>query len=147
MKMKRYFLTIGLILMLVLTGCGVVSDVTNTVEYIDETSEYINAMTKFSNDANSLFSQAVEDPAATTELINQLTNLKKEMLDFNNLTPPEAIQETHQQLVDANAQMITAIEGYENGSLQIQELLQNNELLQTIQGLNDTLQQLENFQP
>lgn len=147
---KRSIWIIGLVLMFALSGCGLISDVTNTVDYIDEASEYINMMTAFSNEGPDLFNKAVQDPAAAQDLMNRLTQMRQEMQEFNNLTPPESVQELHQQVVDANVQMIGAIDAYEkgfqNGSLNPQQFIQNNELIQTIQGINKTLQELENFQ-
>ncbi|WP_044639950.1 DUF6376 family protein [Risungbinella massiliensis] len=147
---KRSIWIISLVLMFALSGCGLISDVTNTVDYIDEASEYINMMTAFSNEGPNLFDQAVQDPAAAQELMNRLTQLKQGMEEFNSLTPPESIQEIHQQIEDANVQMIGAIDSYEkgfqDGTFNPQQLLQNNELIQTIQGINNTLQELENFQ-
>lgn len=146
---KKYFL-FSFVILFVLSGCSLISDVTNTVDYIDEASEYINSMSTFANDAQNLLNQASQSPEGAKELLNRLIQLRQEMEEFNQLTPPDSVRDIHQQVVDANNEMINAINAYEkgvqNGTVNMASFTQNDELIQAIQNINNSLQQLQDLQ-
>lgn len=96
----------------VLTGCSVVEDVTNGVNYVPAATEYINDVQQFSKDIPGLAEQAISDQNARVELEKALQDINAEIKDFNELTPPSVFEDIHSQVLDHNQTLQDGIDQY-----------------------------------
>ncbi|MBA4495080.1 DUF6376 family protein [Paenactinomyces guangxiensis] len=146
--MKKSLLVLLSILFVFAAGCSVVEDVTNTIEYADEAAQYAQVITDFYNTAPSLVEQATTDPASRQELETKLKNVKQEIQDFNQLTPPENVQEYHDVIVGHNKQLETVIDTYldnvKDGKID-PKLLENADLLQSIEDISKAVNDIQNI--
>ncbi|GAA0328175.1 DUF6376 family protein [Bacillus carboniphilus] len=143
--MKKWF---GLVaLLFLLSGCSLIEGVNNTLEYVNEATDYINEASQFAGEVPALAEQAVSDPAAREQLVQQLEEMKEEIGEFNQLEPPGIAKDIHQKIEEYNTTIQTTIdqslEKINEGQYKLEELLSNSPLIQTIENLQNTLNQLE----
>lgn len=96
----------------VLTGCSVVEDVTNGVNYVPAATEYINDVQQFSKDIPGLAEKAISDQNARVELEKALQDINADIKDFNELTPPSVFEDIHNQVLDHNQTLQDGIHQY-----------------------------------
>ncbi|KZE64925.1 hypothetical protein AWM68_09770 [Fictibacillus phosphorivorans] len=96
----------------VLTGCSVVEDVTNGVNYVPAATEYINDVQQFSKDIPGLAEKAISDQNARVELEKALQDINADIKDFNELTPPSVFEDIHNQVLDHNQTLQDGIDQY-----------------------------------
>lgn len=138
---------LGILTMLIfLSGCSLIEDFTNSVDYVSEATEYIEEASTFAEDIPALAEQAVNDPAALTELQTELQSFQEKIQVFNDLTVPDFAADIHQQIEGYNEQMQTgietALEKIEAGEF-TPEFLQNSEILKAVEEVMDLRQQLQ----
>ncbi|MHC0036884.1 DUF6376 family protein [Pseudoneobacillus sp. C159] len=144
--MKKWFSVIAVGLLLMISGCSLLNEATNTVTYIKEATEFLGKTTKFANDAPKLAQKAVNDPNAAKELEKMLLAMKEDMDAFNGLTAPEVAADLHQQIISNNTTIAQGIDLYlaniKNGKLD-PSILENTELFQTVQDISTIIDQIK----
>ncbi|KIL42571.1 DUF6376 family protein [Jeotgalibacillus soli] len=144
--MKKISLLLLTCTFLILGGCSVLEEVNSSVNYVNEGTEYINELTAFGEEASSLLNDAATSPEAKEELEEQLTALRANIEEFNEIEPPSLAEDIHQSIVSKNEQLIEEIDRvYQNGELAIEQL-NNTEIFTTINELRDTLNQIEELE-
>lgn len=132
----------------IVSGCSAIEEVTESINYVEKATNYINKMSNFANEVPPLIENATTDPTSLEELETKLTEVKKEMDAFNQLTPPDFAQEVHTQILEHNQQLGTVIDAYtnsiEDGKID-PNVLQNSELIQQIEQLTKILEQVQNL--
>lgn len=83
----------------VLTGCSAVNEVTNGLNYVPEATEYINDVQQFSKEISAIAETAVNDPKAREELEQLLGDMKSDISEFGDLTPPSVFEDVHNQVI------------------------------------------------
>ncbi|MGP7819801.1 DUF6376 family protein [Niallia sp. 01092] len=143
--MKKWLLAIPMI-MLLLAACSPLEDTKNTLTYIDEATKYVNEANQFANDLPALTEKAVTDEQAAQELEAKLKDFQENIQNFNKLEPPSMMQDLHEQIVEQNNKLEKGITVYldniENGKLK-KEVLENNELVQSIQEIQSIYKQIK----
>ena len=147
--MKRILSLLLLILAFgILSACSTIEDVSNSINYIEEATDYINKVNAFSNEVPPLIEKATTDYSALNQLETKLTEMEKEIAEFNQLTPPEFAKDIHAQILEHNQALESAIKEYteniKNNHLD-PATLQNSELMKQIEELNKILEQLQNL--
>ncbi|HFK1475602.1 TPA: DUF6376 family protein [Bacillus paranthracis] len=146
MKIKStlvvFIVTIGLM------GCSLVEQGKNSIDYAQKATDYVNEISAFANDAPALAEKAVNDSEARKELEAKLSEIKQDIPAFNELTPPDAAKDLHQQIVGYNEKLNTLIDTamtkIEEGKVNVEEF-KNSELMQTVdqvRGLKEKVQNL-----
>jgi hypothetical protein len=149
-QMKKASITIltWILMIMVISGCSLVEDVNNSIDYIPAATNYINKMSTFANEIPPLIEQAATDPSALQQLNTKLTEVQKEVEAFNKLTPPSYAQDIHNQILHHNQQLETILDTYtagtQNGQLD-PSILQNQDLIQQIEALTNMLNQLQSL--
>lgn len=131
-----------------LAGCSAVEEVNRSVGYTSDAVAYINDASQWAQDIPQLAQNAVNDPQAQEKLSQELDQVQQSIADFGKTEVPGFAQGLHEQLTGYNASLNTQVDELqqriEAGEF-TPELLQNSEVMQTIQniqGLMDQFQQL-----
>lgn len=131
---------------MVLTGCSAVNEVSNGLNYVPEATEYINEVQQFSKEVSAVAEKAVNDPRAREELENLLGDLKADISEFSDLTPPSLFEDIHNQVLEHSNQLKDAVDQYstaiKEGKLST-DLLEQSGLLDDIAVYNDLLSQIK----
>jgi PBP1b-binding outer membrane lipoprotein LpoB len=130
----------------VLTGCSAVNEVKNGLNYVPEATEYINDVQQFSKEISAIAEKAVNDPKAREELEQLLGDMKSDISEFSDLTPPSVFEDVHNQVIEHNNQLQEGIDKYlsviKDGELNA-NLLEQSGLLDDIAVYNDLLSQIK----
>lgn len=131
-----------------LAGCSAVEEVGRSVNYTSDAVAYINDASQWAQDLPQMAQDAATDPQAQEQLKQELDQVQQRASEFAQSEVPEFAQGIHQQLTGYNDTLNTQIDEIqqriEAGEF-TPELLQNSQVMQTIQdiqGLMDQVQQL-----
>jgi PBP1b-binding outer membrane lipoprotein LpoB len=143
--MKKTLLA-ALLSITVLSGCSAVNEVTNGLNYVPEATEYINDVQQFSKEISALAETAVNDPKAKAELELLLEDMKTDISEFGELTPPSVFEDVHNQVIEHNNALQEGIDKYltvvKDGKLNA-DLLEQTGLLDEIAVYSDLLTQIK----
>jgi PBP1b-binding outer membrane lipoprotein LpoB len=143
--MKKTLLA-ALLSITVLSGCSAVNEVTNGLNYVPEATEYINDVQQFSKEISALAETAVNDPKAKAELEQMLEDMKTDISEFGELTPPSVFEDVHNQVIEHNNALQEGIDKYltivKDGKLNT-DLLEQTGLLDEIAVYSDLLTQIK----
>ena len=129
-----------------LSGCSILDEVNSSLNYATESTDYINELQTFGEDASSLVQDAATNPEAKAELEQQITALETNVKEFNNIEAPSIAADLHDSVVEKNDQLLDAINtAMENGELSL-EKLQNTEIFTTINEMTELLNQIEQLE-
>ncbi|MBY6038107.1 hypothetical protein KUV80_15720 [Fictibacillus nanhaiensis] len=143
--MKKIMIT-GLLTFTLLTGCSAVTDVSNGLKYVPEATDYINDVQQFANDIPALAETAITDQTARIELEKLLKEMKSDIQDFKELTPPSMFEDVHNQVIEHNNAFQEGIDNYltaiKDGALN-KDLLEQSGLLDDVAVYTDLLNQIK----
>ena len=142
--MKKFIMVFGLIGLLFLSGCSLIGEVNNTIEYANITTEYINSTKTFATEVSQyLAKEAVADETARQNLEDELEKMKEQIHLFNQVEPPAVAEDIHNQIVSSNAKLEEGIDVYldniENGSID-PAALENSEILTTVNEISNLME-------
>jgi hypothetical protein len=144
--MKKGFMILSTIFLVLLSGCSLLNEAKNTITYINEATDFLGKATTFGTEAPKLAQQAISDQQAAEELKTMLQNMKQDIESFNELQAPDVAAELHQQLVNQNNVIAKGIDTYLNnikdGKLD-PKVLENTEIFQTVQELSNIIDQIK----
>lgn len=144
--MKKIILLLSSLLLL--TGCGLLEEANNSLTYVEEMTDYLNEAEQFANDFPTLVEEASADQSAIPKLQDRLNEMKTEIEEINNLTPPSLAEDLHAKVEDYNKKALQGIEQaqtqIDKGEVQLGEL-QNLEIVQTFNQLQEIKGNLENL--
>ncbi|GEL77943.1 DUF6376 family protein [Tenuibacillus multivorans] len=133
---------------LLLSGCGLIEEVNQTVDYGKKTTQYIETMIGFQNDVSGYLNQ----DQLTTEDLEQLKgimdDIEAEAESFNEIEPPSIAEGVHGQIENQNDQILQAID---EANSQIDQgefdpnAFQDLEIVQSLQKLNEYKDQVDQF--
>lgn len=144
--MIKRLLLISLVLG-ILSGCSLVEDVNNSLDYTKEATTFINEVSQFAESIPELAQQAATQTDAKETLTKELDAMKTRISEFNGIEAPAFANNVHQQLIALNDTLLTDINGYmdqiQNGVTDFQ----NSGMAQTINKITETMDMLQNLQP
>lgn len=147
MKSKvRFPLIITTVLMItvLLSGCSLLNDINQSLDYADQTTAYINDVSEFADRVRADAEQAVTNSEAAQNLREEVEAMKEKIVDFNAVEPPQVAVDFHEQLVANNEQLLADINGYlEQIANQDYAAVFDSELFRTIENIVSIQQQLE----
>ncbi|MDC2866289.1 DUF6376 family protein [Bacillus sp. BP-3] len=131
-----------------LTGCSMIEEGKNSINYAQKAIDYVNEMSAFANEAPGLVEKSINDGAARKELETRLREIQKDIPAFNELTPPDVAKDIHQQIVRYNEKLNelinTTMKKVEEGKMDVEQF-KNSELMQTIQQIQDLKDKIQNL--
>ncbi|WP_108671006.1 DUF6376 family protein [Peribacillus acanthi] len=146
--MRRTITIIALFSCMILSGCGLLEGVNNTLNYVNDATAYVQTLNDAAAELPGLAEQAVKDTAALKELETKLEQLKTDIQTFNEIDPPAIANGLHDKIVTQNEKLESSIDSFhqqvKKGNGTIQEF-QNSEIMTTINEitkLRDQIQQI-----
>ncbi|RBP07959.1 DUF6376 family protein [Rossellomorea aquimaris] len=131
-----------------LTGCGILEEANNSLTYVEEMTDYLNEAEQFANDFPGLVENAAADSSNIPALETRLKDMKTEIQEINDLTPPQLAESIHKKVEGYNDQALEGIDRalveIDKGEVQISEL-QNLEIVNTFNQLQEIKGNLENL--
>ncbi|OIU71936.1 DUF6376 family protein [Rossellomorea aquimaris] len=144
--MKKFILV--LLSLSLLTGCGLLEEANNSLTYVEEMTDYLNEAEQFANDFPALVENASANSSALPELEGRLNDMKSEIEEINNLTPPSMAEDIHAKVTDYNNKALQGIEQaqtqIDKGEVSLSEL-QSLEVVKTFNQLQEIKGNLENL--
>ncbi|WP_067726948.1 DUF6376 family protein [Oceanobacillus damuensis] len=132
-----------LIISIALTGCSIIEETNNSLNYATEATEYFNDLSKFAEETSGLVNQSAADPAVKEELETQLLALEESIKNFNAIKAPGIAADFHQNLKEKNQQLLEITQStIENGEVAVDQL-QKSGLYQTIENITELKNQIE----
>lgn len=133
-----------------LSGCGIVEKVNQSLNYVEEATNFINDTTRLAEQLPTLAGQAVTDPEARTTLKNELTGMRERIAKFNALQAPDFAKSVHEQLVGYNKTLTQEIDGYlekiNNGAIDW-KAIENSQFIDTLNQVTQILDKVQSLTP
>jgi PBP1b-binding outer membrane lipoprotein LpoB len=144
--MKKIIMIVIVVSTMLLSACSLLNEVNDSVEYVNQTTEHIIALSDFANEAPQLLQDAVLDEAKQQELEDKLFEVKASVEEFIATEDiPAVAKEIHQELVAKNEELLAQInQVVVDGHLALNKL-QESEILSTIENVQGLLSRLENL--
>lgn len=143
--MKKLLVIVAIISSVLLSGCSLLEEVNNSLEYANKATEHINTWQDFGQEAPQMIQEAATDPETKQELEAELNALLEEIDEFNKTEPPAIAADLHQQIVEKNEALQEIInDAMVNGELALEEL-QNSELITTINEITKMMNLVEDL--
>lgn len=141
--MKKFIGMLLVTLLLALSGCSLLEEANNSLNYVNETTEYINELSTFAEDTTSLVNEAANNTEVKAELESKLTSLQEEIQAYNGIEVPALAEDIHQELKAKNQQLEEAVnQVLQNGEVAVEQLKQS-ELYRTIDDITALLDQVK----
>ncbi|GAB7055414.1 MULTISPECIES: DUF6376 family protein [unclassified Paenibacillus] len=135
-----------ILLALLLSGCGMLNDIQQSVNYADQATDYIHQAGTFAEEVSALSKQLLTDEEARAQLLQKLDDMNQRIRDFNSIEPPKIALQIHEQLIAYNESLQKGIndtvEQIQSGVWDPQ-LLQITNILETIGQITNILDQLK----
>jgi len=145
MDMKKLLVVVAIISSVLLSGCSLLEEVNNSLEYANKATEHINTWQDFGQEAPQMIQEAATNPETKQELEAELNALLEEIDEFNQTEPPAIAADLHQQIVEKNEALEEIInDAMVNGELALEEL-QNSELITTINEITKLMNLVEDL--
>lgn len=110
---KVQMATLLVLLVSLLTACGeVLNEAKNAVTYTTEAVDFVDDMYKAADTIPVLAKEAGTNETSQQQLIDVILEVKSDMEEFNELTPPAAIQDVHSNIVENNSAILVTIQEY-----------------------------------
>jgi soluble cytochrome b562 len=142
---KKFIILISFFM---LAGCGILEEANNSLTYVEEMTDYLNEADQFANDFPGLVENAAADPSTVPALETRLKDMKTEIQEINDLTPPQLAENIHKKVEGYNEQALEGIDRalveIDKGEVHISEL-QNLEIVNTFNQLQEIKGNLENL--
>ncbi|WP_417897508.1 DUF6376 family protein [Bacillus haimaensis] len=143
--MKKLLVIVAIISSVLLSGCSLLEEVNNSLEYANKATEHINTWQDFGQEAPQMIQEAATNPETKQELEAELNALLEEIDEFNKTEPPAIAADLHQQIVEKNEALEEIINNaMVNGELALEEL-QNSELITTINEITKLMNLVEDL--
>lgn len=144
--LKKVIAIIGVTGMVFLSGCSLLGEVNNTLDYVNTTTTYINSTKNFANEVPELANDAVTNEESRQQLEAELTTMKENIREFNETEVPTIAEDIHNQIVSTNVKLEDGIDMYlaniENGKLD-PAILKDSEILTTINEISSLMDQID----
>lgn len=142
--MKKLLLVLLIMQTILLSACSLLGEVNDSLEYVNKTTEHINLLSDFAEQAPQLIQNAAQDEAARKELENKLMDVKASIEEFIAQEDiPAVAKDIHAELVTKNEELLAQInQVIENGHVALDKI-ENSEIIATINNVQDLLARLE----
>lgn len=143
--MRKIILVTTLLASILLSGCSVLEEVNNSLNYVNKATEHINTWQDFGQEAPQMIQDAATDANAKKELETELDTLLNEIDEFNETEAPAIAEGVHNQIVEKNEALKGTIESsIVNGELALDKLEQS-ELFTLINEVTSMMNLLEDL--
>ena len=110
--MKKIITLIAIISTVLLSGCSIIGEVNNSLNYVNQVTDYMNTAKNFANEIPQLAQESVTSTEAMKDLENELIVMNKEIDDFNEIKAPSLAEDIHDNIVNSNLKLQEGIDLY-----------------------------------
>ncbi|MBW7452839.1 DUF6376 family protein [Paenibacillus sepulcri] len=145
MKMK---LALFLAAIAILTGCSVVEQIDQSVNYTSEATTYVDQAAEFARKLPDMAQQTANDPEVKEKLVAELEAMKQRVTDFNALEAPAIAEDLHAKLQNYNAALQQEIDQILNSLLNDNPAVQavkDSQIVQTLTEITRLMEQINNL--
>lgn len=137
LSMKKSMAALLMTILLLLSGCSLLEEATDSFDYATEATEYINNLSEFAEESSSL---------ETDQLVARLEDLTGTIENFTNIEPPTIAENIHQELAYKSEALLEIINNIINQGEITVEQLQETEIYQTIENIISLKVQIEQLE-
>lgn len=145
--MKRFFISLMAITLLIAPGCGILEQVNQGVSFATETTEYMNNLTEFGQDMNGMAQKALTDIEARTNLKERLQEMKEQIVNYDALQVPDYAKDLHTSIVEYNDKLQVGIDQALANIEAGKAAFESTGIPTTINQINELLDQLNSLAP
>lgn len=133
-----------LFISVLLSGCSLLEETNDTLNYATEATEYMNNLSDFAQETTGLVSgESTNNPEAKANLESKLTALEESITDFNNIDVPMIAEGIHDNIEEKNLQLLDSLNNViQNGEVVVEEL-KESDIYQTIENITNLQKQIE----
>lgn len=146
--MKKISILFGLLGAILLSGCSILGEVNNSIDYADQATSYLDKASKFAEDVPQMAQDAVTNQEVRGNLEKELIAMKEEIKTFNETKAPSIAEDIHNQIVEYNEKLNSGIDSYlqniENGKWD-PAILEDSEIMKTLNELTSLMNKIENL--
>lgn len=127
------------------SGCSVLDEINNSLNYVDTTTTYISDAAVFADKIQTMGMQVTTDLETVKSLKTELGSMKEKIINFNGIEAPALAKEIHNQLVNYNEILLNEINGYLdklNSNINV-EAIKDTQIFQTVEKIIQIQQQIE----
>ncbi|RFA36614.1 hypothetical protein CAI16_04300 [Virgibacillus dokdonensis] len=135
--MKKVTLGLLSLSLLWLSGCALLEETTNSLNYAEEATAYVNDLNHFLEEASTL---------EADELRTELENLQTTITDFIDIDPPTIAEDIHEELKSRSEQLLDTTNDLMNQGEVTVEQIKNTELYRTIENIQSLQNQIEQLE-
>ncbi|SHH50550.1 DUF6376 family protein [Virgibacillus chiguensis] len=135
--MKKVTLGLLSLSLLWLSGCALLEETTNSLNYAEEATAYVNDLNLFLEEASTL---------EADELRTELENLQTTITDFIDIDPPTIAEDIHEELKSRSEQLLDTTNDLMNQGEVTVEQLKDTELYRTIENIQSLQNQIEQLE-
>ncbi|MCI2254922.1 coiled-coil domain-containing protein 22 [Domibacillus sp. PGB-M46] len=132
---------------ILLSGCSLLDQANDTLTYANDISGFLDETQQFASDIPALLENAASNPNLMEDAQEKLENMQQEIDQVQQMEAPVIAESVHEKLLDYSAQLESGLNEVnsklENGTLDPAALLENTELLKTIQELQELRNNIE----
>ncbi|KAB8127936.1 hypothetical protein F9U64_16850 [Gracilibacillus oryzae] len=138
-------LAIITVFVMFLTGCSLLEDVNNSLDYAEEATSYLTELSNFAEEGPQMIQDVINNNVNEQELEQQLQDIKTEIENFNQVEVPALAEDIHNNLMAKNEELLNEINTLiENGNIAIEQL-ENSEIIRTMNEESELLNRIENL--
>ncbi|MNI11791.1 hypothetical protein D3C73_649480 [compost metagenome] len=145
--MKKYGLSLLLFILLVVPGCGFAEKVENSVNFATDTASYMQTLTEFGQEMDTLAADAATDTQAREALTDRLVALKEQIVQYADLQVPEYAADLHQSIVGYNETLQQGVDQAITNLEQGKAAFESTGIPETINKVSELLNQLTQLTP
>ncbi|MBY0013858.1 DUF6376 family protein [Paenibacillus typhae] len=145
--MKKYGLSLLLLILLIVPGCGFAEKVENSVTFASDTASYMQALTEFGQEMETLATDAATDPQAKEALMERLNALKEQISDYANLQVPDYAADLHQSITGYNDKLQQGLDQAATNLEEGKAAFESTGIPETISQINGLLNEISQLIP
>lgn len=135
--MKKSMAALLMTILLLLSGCSLLEEATDSFDYATEATEYINNLSEFTEESSSL---------ETDQLVARLEDLTDTIENFTKIEPPTIAEDIHQELTNKSEALLEITNNIvDQGEITVEQL-QDTEIYQTIENITSLKMQIEQLE-
>lgn len=132
---------------LLLSGCGLLEQANDTLTYASDMTDFLNETQQFASDIPAILEDAASNPNLVQDAQAQLSSMQEEIDQVQQMDAPAIAEGVHEKLLDYSTRLESSLSDVnakiENGTLNPAALLENTELLKTVQELQELRTNIE----
>lgn len=144
--MKKIITLIAILSTVLLSGCSFIGEVNNSLNYVNQVTDYMSTAKNFANEIPQLAQESVTSTEAMKDLENELIVMNKEIDDFNEIIAPSLAEDIHDNIVNSNLKLQEGIDLYlaniKDGKLD-PAILENSGIMKTINEITILMNQID----